>query len=145
MPHDKVDVASVSNDAGAVGRKNSDVAGLTSCRTDGEGSDGPIGANEVRKKALGVGVGLLALRGPSRLSSPRLVAVNASRAVHKPAGHVTANADVDDGFGKGLRRFLGQIMADAALDGSVLVSARESLGIGARARGAARRSRHLPW
>ncbi len=27
--------------------------------------------------------------------------------------------DVDDGFGEGLRRFLGQIVPDAALDGSV--------------------------
>ena len=42
--------------------------------------------------------------------------------------------DLDDGFGKGLWRFLRQIVPDAALDGPVLVSAREFLGIGTRIR-----------
>ena len=39
--------------------------------------------------------------------------------------------DVDDGFGKGLRGLLRQIVPDAALDGPVRISARELSGIGA--------------
>lgn len=39
--------------------------------------------------------------------------------------------DVDDGFGKGVRRFLRQIVADAAFDGAVRILAGEFLGIGA--------------
>ena len=42
-----------------------------------------------------------------------------------------ALGDVDDGFGEGLRRFLRQIVADAARDGPVLIFAGEFLGVGA--------------
>src|SRR2546425_9682899 len=38
--------------------------------------------------------------------------------------------DCDDSFGKGLRGFLRQIVANAALDDSVRIFAREFLGIG---------------
>src|ERR1700737_2072735 len=41
----------------------------------------------------------------------------------------TVTVDFDDSFGKGLRRFLGQVVSDAAFDESVRVLAREFLGI----------------
>src|SRR5215207_5077348 len=46
--------------------------------------------------------------------------------------------DFDDGFGKGPRGFLGQIVPDAAFDEPVRVLAREFLGVGCgvRMRGA---------
>src|SRR5882672_1413788 len=49
-------------------------------------------------------------------------------------GHRSDFGNVDDGLGKGLRGFLGQIVPDAAGDGPVRISAREFLGIGAGVR-----------
>src|SRR5712692_3688576 len=37
---------------------------------------------------------------------------------------------IDDRLGKGQRRFLGQIVPDAAIDDAVRIAAREFLGIG---------------
>ena len=42
--------------------------------------------------------------------------------------------DVNDGLGKGLWSFLGQIVTDAAGDSPVLIFAREFLGVSARIR-----------
>src|ERR1700739_4357345 len=42
--------------------------------------------------------------------------------------------DVNDGLGKSLRSFLGQIMPDASSDIPVLILAREFLGVSARIR-----------
>ena len=49
-------------------------------------------------------------------------------------GAINSASDIDDGLGKGLRRFLWQVVPDAALDEPVLVSAGELLGVGARVR-----------
>src|SRR5438445_9837909 len=42
--------------------------------------------------------------------------------------------NVDDGFGESLRRFLGQIVPDAALDRSMRIFAQEHLCVGTRLR-----------
>ena len=42
-----------------------------------------------------------------------------------------SRSDVDDGLGKLLRRFLREIVADAAFDDPVRIDAREFLGVGA--------------
>src|ERR1700741_1047482 len=46
----------------------------------------------------------------------------------------SAPRDIDDRLREGLRRFLRQVVADAARDGPVLVLAAESLGVGTRIR-----------
>jgi len=51
-----------------------------------------------------------------------------------PRGECQAPGDVDDRFGKSLRRFLRQIVFNAARDGPVLISAGEFLRIRARLR-----------
>src|ERR671920_1208845 len=45
-------------------------------------------------------------------------------------GRCSITVDFDDGFGKGLRGFLRQVVPNAPLDDLVLISARECLGIG---------------
>src|SRR2546421_8378312 len=42
----------------------------------------------------------------------------------------TFSDDIDDGLGEGLRRFLGQIVPDAVLDGPVRILAREFGAVG---------------
>ena len=63
----------------------------------------------------------------------------------RPAGHECPSppVDVDDGLGKGLRRFLRQVVPDAARDDTVLILAREFLRIGTGRPGAARRWHRL--
>jgi hypothetical protein len=91
-------------------------------------------------KAPGVGVGLVALWGRTVIAisfylcrSDRPASCAQARRA-RPGERGLNLGDLDDHFGKGLRRFLRQIVPDAALDGPVLVLAREFLGIGTRIR-----------
>src|SRR4051812_2309796 len=79
--------------------------------------------------------------GPNAMPAHRRMLIGLIRASFPAASQL---ADIEHCLGEGLRRFLRQVVSDAARDQPMLVSARELLGVdaGVRVRGAVRIAFH---